>query len=438
MRQISWLLLGIPLLVQAQNRDSVKFEKVSSWEEVLSAARNQNKYIFVDCFATWCAPCKAMEQEVYDKNQVASFMNDKFISIQIQMDSTDHDDSSTKKWLWEARTIASDFNIQSYPTYLFFTPSGEIVHKGHGYKSYGDFISLAKNALDTNSQYYTLIRKYRSGFLDFPSMAKLAYMAKDMRDMDLANKVGHDYLFQNLYKLCDSELLAKENIEFITNFIKSSNERGFDFFYRHRRQIDSVMNGTLYVTSFSQYVIDFIISVEEVYSNLFKNLDTYHLEFKNPVENPNWKRMSGAIKRKYNDECAKRIILDAKLKWYEYAKCWPEYCKTVVIKVKKYGPYGLFSADSKLNQNAFDIFLHSNNKKYLNLALRWSNNSIKMSKENVNPEYYDTYANLLYKLGRKREAIYYEEKAASLALNARDIQENLNKMRQNKPTWPSN
>ena len=30
--------------------------KISSWEAVIAQAKKENKYIFVDCFTTWCGP----------------------------------------------------------------------------------------------------------------------------------------------------------------------------------------------------------------------------------------------------------------------------------------------------------------------------------------------------------------------------------------------
>jgi tetratricopeptide (TPR) repeat protein len=51
--------------------------------------------------------------------------------------------------------------------------------------------------------------------------------------------------------------------------------------------------------------------------------------------------------------------------------------------------------------------------------------------------YLDTYANLLYKLGRTEEALRYEEKAFALAPNDKDITDNLSKMKKGEPTWPT-
>ncbi len=44
-----------------QSKDSSKvihFENGLSWEQIKEKAKAEHKYIFVDCYATWCGPCK--------------------------------------------------------------------------------------------------------------------------------------------------------------------------------------------------------------------------------------------------------------------------------------------------------------------------------------------------------------------------------------------
>jgi tetratricopeptide (TPR) repeat protein len=65
-------------------------------------------------------------------------------------------------------------------------------------------------------------------------------------------------------------------------------------------------------------------------------------------------------------------------------------------------------------------------------ALEWSKRSFA---ENQDPNFMDTYANLLYKLGRKDEAIAVQEKAVSLAKDKKPLEETLNKMKKGEKTW---
>jgi Mn-dependent DtxR family transcriptional regulator len=58
-----------------------------------------------------------------------------------------------------------------------------------------------------------------------------------------------------------------------------------------------------------------------------------------------------------------------------------------------------------------------------------------MDKEKDNAANMDTYANLLYKLGRKEEAIAREEIAAELSPDDKSFRETLYKMRKDEKTW---
>jgi tetratricopeptide (TPR) repeat protein len=89
-----------------------------------------------------------------------------------------------------------------------------------------------------------------------------------------------------------------------------------------------------------------------------------------------------------------------------------------------------------LNDRAWPIFLYSNSRKELLKALSWSEISIRLDSTYYNaPANMDTRANLLYKLGRKEEAIALEVKAILLDPNNKDIQINFNKMRNGTRTW---
>ena len=48
----------------------IKWVTGLSWEQVLTKAKTENKFIFVDCYATWCGPCKVMDKDVYPNDTV--------------------------------------------------------------------------------------------------------------------------------------------------------------------------------------------------------------------------------------------------------------------------------------------------------------------------------------------------------------------------------
>lgn len=438
----SLFLLFLPLILFSQTDTSskgIKWTTGHSWEQVKAKAKAENKYIFVDAYATWCKPCKEMDKYVYTSENVSKFINEKFISVRLQLDSTDNDSELVKSWRYHASSIKNAYNVEVLPSFLFFASDGSILHKGQGFLSSPDFVKLLESALNPSTQFYTLLKLYRNGLMDYPSRKSLSLKARELRYPKLANEIARNYIDNYLYKRSDRELMNKDDIEFIANFIKSSKEKGFALFYYSGGEVDSVMQKAFNDSTlkYSESVVDYIISIEEIYVKLFQGLSTNNLKFDRPSKiRPKWKVWENAIAKKYNKKSAERITLDAKLKWYSYKKSWNKYGKLIVEKVEKYGPFGFFSKESKFNQNAWDLFLHCDDKKILQIALAWSDSSIKLSREPVNPEFYDTYANILHKLGRTTEAIVWQEKALMLAPKAEHIAENLAKMIKGQPTWP--
>jgi len=86
-------------VVAAFAQDSgIQFTKDSTWREVIQQAKREHKYIFVDCYASWCGPCKEMESDIYPLKQVGEAYNKDFISVKLQMDKTTHDSEAIKSW----------------------------------------------------------------------------------------------------------------------------------------------------------------------------------------------------------------------------------------------------------------------------------------------------------------------------------------------------
>src|ERR1700722_17146958 len=75
----------------------IKFVQGLTWDQINEKAKKEHKCIFVDCYATWCGPCKDMDKNVFTDNKVGETFNDKFICVKVQMDKTPNDDKQTKE-----------------------------------------------------------------------------------------------------------------------------------------------------------------------------------------------------------------------------------------------------------------------------------------------------------------------------------------------------
>ena len=90
-----------------------------------------------------------------------------------------------------------------------------------------------------------------------------------------------------------------------------------------------------------------------------------------------------------------------------------------------------------LNEVALGFFEKAADTKALENALRWSKRSLEIYPNNH--MLIDTYANLLYKLGKKEEAITNEKEALRIATEAKvdtkGYEKTLKKMNSGEKTW---
>jgi hypothetical protein len=85
-----------------------------------------------------------------------------------------------------------------------------------------------------------------------------------------------------------------------------------------------------------------------------------------------------------------------------------------------------------LNSIAWAVFQGCPDMTCVSDILNWSKGL-----KTADPAFMDTYANVLYKLGKKDEAIALETKAVSLTPDAEkgDLQSTLDKMKKGEKTW---
>ncbi|MES2329950.1 MAG: thioredoxin domain-containing protein [Bacteroidota bacterium] len=459
------LICCLPILAMAQDEQGIHFEQGLSWKQIKEKAKAENKFIFVDCYATWCGPCKAMDSLVYPSNEVANKYNKRFVAVKVQMDKTSHDDPQTMKWYKDADAIQAMYAINAFPSFLFFSPDGNPVHKVIGFQSKSRFIALAEDAQNPQKQFYTIAKNFQPGKLDTAEMKSLVTLFLPI-DKVLAGKIAADYLnrvpgseldntanlafmAQHAYlpevrevalrytsTLPEKKLYTKGRIELVSEITKSTSDPGFFLFFQHPDKIDEIVNQK----GFGQRTADHIIYTTEI-SPILQSAAKDTIIHK-VAEAPDFAAMATSIEKKYNKGCAERNILTAKIKWYEYMTKkyktnWPEYALYFTEQVEK---DGIDSTINKwnvymLNNEFWNIILkHSTDDHQLKIAIACMEKVAKM-KITDQSNHMDTYANLLYKAGRKEEAIAIESLACDLSPKFKPFQKNLEKMKNNEPTW---
>jgi len=135
-------------------------------EEAQKMALATNKLILVDFWATWCGPCKKMDLESWNKDDVKALMSN-YIPVKIDIDSNTE--------------IANKYSIRSIPYVFILDGNGKIVYKSLSYKSKSQVIKLLETyTLNTEFLNKELISYYKN-----PSFVSAYRLASKYQDFSL-------------------------------------------------------------------------------------------------------------------------------------------------------------------------------------------------------------------------------------------------------------
>src|SRR5436190_278152 len=137
-------------LITANAEEGIQFFK-GTYSEALAQAKDQNKLVFIDCFATWCGPCKWMAAKVFTDETIANSFNKNFVCMAIDMEKG------------EGLTLAKKYEVKNYPTFLWIDQTGKQVHRSVGSTSAENFLAIADKARDKTNNMSTMKSEYERG-----------------------------------------------------------------------------------------------------------------------------------------------------------------------------------------------------------------------------------------------------------------------------------
>jgi len=404
------LLISLLMIFGFVYSQGIEFEQ-GNWNEVLNKAALSQKPIFVDVYTSWCRPCKVMSSQVFPLEEVGNLYNSTFVCYKIDAEKG------------EGVQIAKDYEVDSYPTYLFLNPNGTLVMKARGSMSPKEFMELVISAKEELSVPKTIMdweTEYE------PNKTDTAFLRMYMEKRTLLGKSNAELFDEYLALFPAEQRVSKEIIDIYSREIDNIkiHSLAYNNLQDNRAKFSKLgVNGIRFI---SQAVRN---SMREAISNKDELLLEAVIE-----ENEKIPKLFRTTQKEKIYMNYYKSVNDLE-KYIAYATA---YCENWLMK-KDIMPVITEIYSDELNSIAWNFFEKVDDKTVLKKALRWSERSLEISPNNH--YYLDTYANLLYKLGMKSKAIATEKKAIKLLKELNDVEkiaeyeQVLQKMKSGEKTW---
>jgi thiol:disulfide interchange protein len=123
--------------VNPPSSSGISFEENKSitLSSILERAKTEKKLVFLDAYASWCAPCKLMDKEVFPNSATGIYFSKNFISYKLNVEKNN---GPTVKLLYDVTTL---------PTLLFLDADGNVLERANNSITISELNRLAKSAV---------------------------------------------------------------------------------------------------------------------------------------------------------------------------------------------------------------------------------------------------------------------------------------------------
>lgn len=206
------MLLQLPALAQ----EGTRFRELT-FDEALAAAKEEGKLVFVDCYTSWCGPCRNMAEKVFPQKEAGDYFNPRFVCVKYDMEKG------------EGLELAKRFNVHAYPTFVIVRADGTVQHKLVGGSDLKEFIARVEKGLDEKTNLLFLNEAYERGGMD---------KAQLMGYYSVLSEAGEDEKAARVYaelwgRLTDEEKTSAEYWRLFENETCVIGTPAFDFLLAH-------------------------------------------------------------------------------------------------------------------------------------------------------------------------------------------------------------
>ncbi|GGM85197.1 hypothetical protein GCM10010967_16460 [Dyadobacter beijingensis] len=435
------LLLAITVLLCLQSRAQITFvDANTSWKELSKEAKAQDKLIFIHFENSDCVQCNEVATMGFSKPELKDMFDDNFICIRCNVATPN------------GRSLAQQFGIMSSLLSLYVDPNGNILHVNNGSTSdWETYEQGAKVAWSRKGkkQLADYDKEYKSGKRDAVFLKE--YMAKKRE----ASMAIDGLLDEYVTGLPEDSLRRFQTVKEIYEFAPALNSQAYQ---RIKSQAPQALTDSIFKSSTpeNRKLVNEGIMENSFVQAIRKRDEDYAVkiaEFARDSDLSDRRQSEMAYDkaliryyygirdtRKYIAQVSKLVethympltvdslnaiddaAFDVQRRALMNRKKQPKRDETGVTAMSiAFMPPSQF-IHKELNEHAYHIFELTRDKEALAKALTWSQKAMELAERKGtravqtpyqlgDPNYLDTYAHILYKLGRKDEAIEWQTKA---------------------------
>lgn len=448
---VALAILGLSLHGFSQG---VNFENINTWDDLRKKAQNAKKQIFIQIENNECAQCNDVATKGLMNTALTEKYNQHFICVRLKTDSD------------FGKYITERFALTSFPVSLYLDANGNFLQRFNGSTTFAmTYLENADKALEAlhNTPFTDLENQFKKGdrskdFLEKYLKARHQFGLDNNEVLDiyvgsltvdsLKNWRIVNFLYElgptldsRAYKLLRATLNSKAIDSLYKSFgnVKAVNINRQIIQNTMKRAIklkDESLARELSYFTYGTYTNDYrnaMFAQQSIVTNYFKAInDTLKFiqEAKNFCE--------------YN---LMNVTVDSLIKWDKN-----ELTRMIKPQNNKNASSSIASINfappsqkyfSELNNNAWQFYLMTSDLENLAKALKWSKRSIELytalkpeQAPNTSAALHDTYAHLLYKVGKREEAIEQQKQAVELqkamGMNTNQMEIELEKMKSGK------
>lgn len=250
MKRFVFLFFCLANWMFAGAQEGVDFREIGL-DEALAQAKAENKLVFMDCYTSWCGPCKNMAEKVFPQKAAGDYFNPRFVSVKYDMEKG------------AGKELATKYEVHAYPTFIILRPDGTVQHRLVGSDALEAFIARVEAGLNEETSLLGMNRTYEEGKMTSEELMAYQEALADAGEDAKAAKVYAELL----ERLSDEEKTQKAYWGLYTDRNCEIGTPMFDFLLAHlpaiRQNVGEKVVDKFLFSNYAEILQDYIAGYAE-------------------------------------------------------------------------------------------------------------------------------------------------------------------------------